>query len=102
MRVVAVIAPVHLSALGVDVNNYVAISTTNHLSNLERVSQLCATKSMQQWEQMTVRTEMVDVFTRTVEVRQLYLTRSILEVALQKSTPPKIRQLVFHYYFYKE
>ena len=33
---------------------------------------------------------------------QLYLTESVFKVVLQMSTPPQIRQLILHYYQYKE
>ena len=32
----------------------------------------------------------------------LYLTESVYNTVLQKSIPPKIRQLILYYYLYKE
>jgi hypothetical protein len=37
-----------------------------------------------------------------MEVQKLHLTQSVFEDILQKSTPPKIRQLILYYYLYIE
>ena len=39
---------------------------------------------------------------RELDLAPAYLTHSVFEVVLQKSTPPKIRQLFLHYYANKD
>jgi hypothetical protein len=63
---------VHLSALGVDVNSCVAVSTTNELVILERFAQWFATKTIKQPEKMMVRTKIGHVCVLSVEVWKLF------------------------------